>query len=220
MAMKLNNSTNLDTNQFKVFIRAVAEKEALTPEDIGKLVVTLQYRRRSSRWSDSHAKGYGYYNCWRFRLSVVKDVPLDKEDLARSIAMMLTYNQGVRSSAVRKDTSFYGAGAAERWAWAKELPLDMKKDDPEVKPGKPYKLATKMEHCLQQIVVWEKRVKLAETKLKTWQKKLRYYERNLVKQAPVDQEPVLKRTAEEQTQGWVDVITGRAGKGKEEEDGQ
>lgn len=207
MAMKLNNSTNWDTNQFKAFIRAVAEKEALTPEDIGKLVVTLQYRRRSSRWSDNHAKGYGYYNCWRFRLAVVKDVSVDKEDLARSIAMMLTYNQGVRSSVVRKDSSFCGDGSKDRWIWAKELPLEMKKEEPVVKPGKPYKLATKMEHCLQQIVVWEKRVKLAETKLDTWHKKLRYYERNLIKQSPVAQESVLNRTAEEQTQGWVDVIT-------------
>jgi hypothetical protein len=189
MAMRLNNVTNWDTRQFKSFIRAVALKEALTPEDIGKLVVTLQYRRHSYRWSDNEATGWGSYSCWKFKLCVVKDVPLDKVELARTIGVMLTYNQGVHARQVRHDANFYGTDWREKWAWVKELPLEMQKDEPEVKPGRPFRLAKKMEHCLQQIVVWEKRAKLAETKLNTWRKKLRYYELTLVKQAPAAQEP-------------------------------
>ena len=182
MAMKLDNGTNWDTNQFKAFIRAVAEKEALTPEDIGKLKVTLEYGRHSSCRGDTEVRAWGYYNQWKFRLACVKDAPLSKMYLARTIAIMLNYNQGVWS--VRNNPSFYGPTWRDHWTWAEQFPLEMKKEELEVKPGKPYKLALKMEHCLKQIVVWEKRQKLAETKLKTWRKKLRYYELNLIKSAP------------------------------------
>lgn len=189
MAMKLDNSTNWDTNQFKAFIRAVAEKEELTPEDIGKLKVTLDYGRHSDRRSDRDVRAWGYYNRWNFRLACVKDAVLDKVDLARTIAIMLSYNQGVRAGAVRHNSNFYGQGWQEKWAWAKELPLEMRKDEPEVKPGKPYLIAKELEHCLKQIVVWEKRAKLADTKLKTWRKKLHYYERRLAQKVPVAREP-------------------------------
>jgi hypothetical protein len=209
--MKLVNETNWDTSQFKAFIRAVAEKEALTPEDISKLDVTIKYRRRSRRWEDNAVKGWGWYNSWRMRLEVVQGVALDKVQAARQIALMLTFNQGVRKSTIRHDGGFYGTGWQERWAWANELPLEMNPEVPVAKPGKSIRVLSQIEHCLRQIVDWEKREKLAKTKLKTWNSKLKYYERRSRELAGGGKmEPVVpgpeKVRADEQTAGWVDVI--------------
>ena len=175
--MKLRNDTNWDTNQFKGFIRVVAESEALTPDDISKLDVKLKYGRRSNRRENAHVRAWGYYGRWDFRLAVVKDVKLDKVYLARTIAIMLTYNQGVRAGKVRHNPSFYGKGWQEKWAWASELPLEMHIEQPVVKPTKPIKVLQEIQHCLTQVVAWETKRKLADTKIKTWQRKLRYYEK-------------------------------------------
>jgi len=185
--MKIENNTNWDTDQFRAFIQAVAKNEELTPEEIGQLKVIIGYRRRSAVRHDEFALCRGRYNQWQIKILCVKGVGLYKPYLARAIAFVLNYNRGVRPRTIRLTPRFYG-NVAEEWQWANNLPLTMKQEQPQPQKqpveNKQYVVVKKMQHCLRQIVLWEKKAKLAKTKLSRWHARLRYYERNLAKCAP------------------------------------
>jgi hypothetical protein len=182
--VKLVNKTDWDSRQVKAFVRAVALKEELAPEDVAKLAVTLEYRRRSSRRDDGDAAGRGAYGDWRFSLSVVKGVEPDKVKVARTVAVMLGFNQGLRSRHVRMSSYYYGTDWRQRWEWAAEMPLGPKQAKVEEPLAPDEAVNEDIRHCLEQVVAWEQKAKLAKTKLATWNRKLRYYTRKLGKVIP------------------------------------
>jgi hypothetical protein len=176
--MKLTNETDFNSQHLKAFIQKVAEIEQLTPDEIKKLVVKARYRKRSSRWQEDCPAGCGNYGAWRFTLSFSKDAMPDKRKLAKTIAVMLAFNQNVRYKTL-KNSPHYGwnTGWTMEWAWANDLPLD--RNQPIEKPDLPKrdKIVAEMEHCTNMIALWEKKAKLARTKQKIWQKKFVYYEK-------------------------------------------
>ena len=174
--MKLINSTNWNSAQVKAIVRKVAEIEQLTPDEIGRLIVELRYRKRSHRRADEYSGGYGYYNSMHFVLKVVKGVPQDKVVFARVIAHELAHNQGVHHGKAMKGADYgWGEGWKEKWSWAEAMPLEM---NPE--PKKLSKTAgSKMIHCLEQLVSWERKAKLARTKIRKLTLRVRYYQKKL-----------------------------------------
>jgi len=174
--MKIENNTNWDTDQFRAFVEAVAKNEKLTPEEIGQLKVIIGYRRRSSVRRDEYVLCRGWKN-WQIEILCVKGVELYKPYLARAIAFALNYIQGVRPRTIRLNPRFYG-NVVKEWQWANNLPLTMKQEQlqPQKQPveNKQYVVVKKkMQHCLRQIVLWEKKAKLAEIKLSQWHARLR-----------------------------------------------
>jgi hypothetical protein len=180
--MKLVNKTNLDTKQLKAFIRRVAKAEFFAPADIKKLQVRAIHRRRSSCWADDQVSGYAYYGVPKMILKFVKDVMPDKVQMAKTTAHELAHTQNVKhGSAMRNNRYGWKPGWREIWAWAAELPLTLK--TPVEKPSRDRKVLEKLTHSLKMAVVWGRKVHLAKTKQKKWEKKARYYEKQIVKAA-------------------------------------
>lgn len=175
--MKLVNGTDWNTAQLKAIIREVAKREMLGPEELAKLSVRVEYCRKGSRWADNEVRGRAYRKVWKFRLGCVKGVDLDKAFLARTVAWALAYNQGARSK--------WADGAwREKFAWVEQMPLECRPGKSEEKPAADVKVNQQMQHCLEQIIAWEKKAKLADTKLRKWKTKLRYYSKKLAVVVP------------------------------------
>lgn len=180
--MKLVNKTNLDTKQLKAFIRRVAKAEFFDPADIKKLQVRAIHRRRSSSWADNQVSGYAYYGVPKMTLKFVKDIMPDKVQMAKTTAHELAHTQNVRhGSAMRNNRYGWKPGWRDTWAWAAELPLTLK--PPVEKPCKNKVALSKLSHCLSMSILWGRKVHLAKTKQRKWEKKARYYEKQIVKAA-------------------------------------
>lgn len=192
--MKIINKTNLNTKLLGAFIRRVAEFEELTPEDINQLNVRVVYRRRSHNWRDTATTGYAWYNTWSMVLKVVKGVMPEKPDMAHTIAHELAHCQGLHHGKTMKNKMYgWHKDTAEYWKWAEELPLALNAPEEKPKLAKDALVLKKLEHCQAAVTEWERKARLAKTKQRKWQQKVKYYERQLQKaaaQAPVHAEAV------------------------------
>jgi hypothetical protein len=108
---------------------------------------------------------------------------LDKAFLARTVAWALGYNQGTKRG-------WHDGAWREKYAWAEQMPLERRPDKSEEKPAADVKVNQHMQHCLEQIIAWEKKAKLAETKLRKWKAKLRYYSKKLAVVLPGPEQKV------------------------------
>lgn len=213
--MKLVNETELDSAQARAIVLEVAKRELLSKEDVSRLVVTLQYRRRSTGgWSNDQTRCWiPRKGSWKIRMDFVKGEKLDRAQFAKSAAAGMALNQGMKWD---RRSSDYGwaEGWREKWAWADAMPLDYAKEEPKVKPAADVALSDRMRHCLAQIVEWERKEKLASTKLKKWRARLKRYSRELGKVIP-------KTTVEGSgsAQEGLEGGSGGSGQGTGKEDG-
>lgn len=183
--MKINNKTNWNTKQLGALIRKVAEHEQMTAEEMDKLHVIVKYRKRSSNWRDNQSRGWARYSGTYMCLSVVKGVEVDKVDMAHTIAHELAHCQGVHhSKAMRGPRYGWAKGYRDVWAWAADFPLTMNADSVKEKPKGVDLAVKKLEHCQAQVLVWQKKMKMAQTKMKKWNAKVRYYEGRMAALTP------------------------------------
>jgi len=170
--MKLDNRTDWNTAQLKAIIREVAKREMLGSEELSKLLVRVAHCHKGVRWAVNEVRCRAHRKVWKFWLGCVKGADLDKAFLARTVAWALVYNQGVRAK--WEDSAW-----REKFAWVEQMPLERQQVKAKEKPAADVKVNWKMQHCLEQIIVWEKKAKLADTKLRKWKVKLRYYSKKL-----------------------------------------
>jgi hypothetical protein len=172
--MKLVNNTHLQTRQLSKLLTEVARCEKLTAEDKKRVELVVEYRKRGSSWADNQMPvSYWGKGRWKFVGRVVKDVKsLDSAQVAKGIGLAFAAAQGYQYTHNSKDYG-WGEGWRERWAWAVGYPVQeqVEREPVEVPPSEAE--AKRMAHCLQQIMVWEKKAKLAATKLKVWNRRLR-----------------------------------------------
>jgi len=182
--MKIINRTNWNTKQFGAFIRRIAEREHISSAEMKRLRVSIVYRKRSSRWDDSHASGMASLTNWTMTLYVVKGVQVDKVELAHTIAHELAHCQGVKHGAALRTPRYgWAVGWREVWAWTDHLPLTMNADKAK-KIGKVDRATLKLEHCQKQLTVWERKLRFAQTKIRVWKQKARYHEGRLAALKP------------------------------------
>lgn len=170
--MNLTNKTNFNTKQLKAFIRMVAGFETLTTENMNQLRVLVKYRRGKS---SEESRGSGNYGAWKFTLAVPNCVAPNKAQLAMTIGCLLCFCQNQKN--VGGTRYAYGQGWQEHWAWANELPLEIKQSEEKPDLPKREKIIEEMAHCEKMIRLWETKAKLAKTKQKIWQRKFSYHER-------------------------------------------
>lgn len=193
--MKINNKTNLNTKQLGAFIRRVAEHEQLSSNEIDKFNVEITYRRQSSRFGRDQTGGYAWLKTWTFCLKVPKDIMPNKPALAKTIAHELAHCQGVHHGAAMNNPQYgWAEGWQEYWKWAEELSLSFNGDGEKQKPSRNILVLKKLEHCQAVVAEWERKARLAKTKQRKWQQKVKYYERQLQKAAVPA--PVVERVSE------------------------
>ena len=190
--MKLVNKTRWNSAQVKALIRAVAEKELLTPDNIKRLYVTMKYRKRSRYWDDVAVTGWGTYHAWNICLKVVRGVTrLDKVQMAKTIAHELAHNQGVRHGGAMRGVDYgWAPGWREKWAWANDFPITLNAELVPVQRGSFDAASNEMQHCQKMITLWERKTKLARTKMRKWAVKLKYYEKKMAAMTPAHEAAV------------------------------
>ena len=182
--MKITNKTNLNTKLLGAFIRKVAEREQLTNDEIDKFNVRIIYRRQSRRWEKDHTGGHAWLKTWTFCLKVPKDIMPDKPCLAHTIAHELAHCQGVcHGSAMNNPQYGWREGWKEYWKWTEELPLSFNAPEEKSKLVGNALILKRLEHCQVVFAEWERKTRLAKTKLRKWSQKVKYYERQLQKAA-------------------------------------
>ncbi len=125
--MRLINKTNLNTMKLKSFVRQIALFEKMTSQDIKKLVINAIHRRKGKNWKDEYVTGYAYYGKPVMCLKFVKDVMPDKVQMAKTVAHELAHTQGVYHGKAMNNSQYgWKKGWQEYWAWANELPLEMR----------------------------------------------------------------------------------------------
>jgi hypothetical protein len=191
--LRLINKTDFYSRQLKAFIRKIAVDECMSPEEIRELRVKAYYRKRSRLWQDNYVTGYAYYGSTMFgkiELGFVKGVMPDKVQMAKTTAHELAHTQGVRHGvAMRNNIYGWKDGWRERWAWAAEIPLELK--PLKEKPDKKDVRTDKMNHCEKMVALWARKVKLARTKQQKWERKLRYHEKR-DKMAAIQPDPAIQ----------------------------
>ena len=187
--MRLDNRTDWDGEQLKELVRRVAEVERLTAADTAGMTVRVDYRRRNNRpggWRNDYFRGWSRKGSGVLRLDCVKGEAVDKAEAAKAVATAFMEEQGGTWSSRSKDYG-WGEGWRERWAWADALPMERRPELPKERPAPDVKVAEEMQRCLVRIVEWERKQKLAGTKLRVWKARLRRYARKLDKAIPAEE---------------------------------
>ena len=219
--MKIDNRTDWSTAQLRAIIGKVAEDEVLSAEEMGKLAVTVDYRRKSSRLEDAEVSVTGHRKAWRLELGCVKGAELDKAYLARAVSWAMTVAQGTGYGVANR--AWRSQPWREKFEWAKRMLLERTAPAVKERPAADVAVNEDIRHCLEQVVAWEQKAKLAKTKLAVWNRKLRYYTRKLGKVLPgaaaegpgTSQEGLGKASGHEETPGFpkgmVEVLGGPVG---------
>lgn len=201
--MNVTNKTRLNTRHITALIRAVAVKECFTAEEIDRLVVRIKYRRRTHCRTDTHPGGYAYYKSNIFCLKFVKGIQPDPVATAKVIAHELAHCQGVHhGSAMRNARYGWEAGWRDTWDWAKDYPLEMRPEVVAVKPTGFEKVEQDVLRCQRALDDWRRKAKMAATKIKKWNAKLRYYEKRKAAMSKPHAESV------EQVKRIMAIVTG------------
>jgi hypothetical protein len=197
--MNIVNKTRVNAKQLGALIRAVAVEELWTPDDIEQLRIRVVYRRRTYGRPDNHPGGYAYYDSYRMCLKFVRGVQPDPVGTAKTIAHELAHCKNVQHRNMNNNRYGWKPGWRETWAWVVKYPLEMLPDRETVKPSKSEKASKDIERCQKALEDWQRKAKLAATKLRKWKRKLDYYEKKLAampaeKKAELVPEPVKTET--------------------------
>ena len=183
--MKIVNKTTWRTDHLRAFAARIADRE-ITSRDVRKrLTVTFVHSR--SRGASGHAGG-GY-------VTVRVPRPGRRSTIKADLAMVLAHEfhhvetgRSGRSVEIHWRRSVrYGwhPDRHEYYAWANELPLEQK--PPKAAPPKPTgvdKAARELVRLAKLIAGWESKRKRAESALKKYRAKRRYYEKRLAALKP------------------------------------
>ena len=177
--MKLINKTHWRSDHIMAFVKRVAEAELDPPQRKGYVVEVGYTRRRGVLCT-----GYAYYHSKKIWVNVPSDNIL-RDDLAHVIAHEMAHTRGMRHRAMRGSARYQRVpGYAQYYAWANELPLEQVQIE---RVPRAVRTAAKRDKKLEQaqaaLARWERRAKLAATKLKVWRRKVRRLEATIAQAA-------------------------------------
>lgn len=172
--MKILNRTHWRTDQLRAILQRCAEME-LEPAKRKHITVTVSYRRRGGGSS-----GCAYIGGRWCRVRVSSDV-FDSRDFAKVACHEFAHLRGMRHRqmpAYYKRNHIGGTGDGhERYAWATSMVVERK-----AKKARPTGAALARErhaHVLTMVAKAQTRFKRAQTLLRKWKTKQRYYEKRL-----------------------------------------
>lgn len=198
------NQTLVNTQHLKTLIRAVAEKELYTPLEIAQLHVRIVYRRRTHARPDGSPGGYAYYKSSSFCLKFVRGVQPDVVSTAKTIGHELAHCQGVHHGKAMSNTRYgWKKGWRETWGWAGSYPLEMRSEE-KVKLSKVDDVTAKVKRCQEALDAWNRKAKMAKTKIRKWTTRLGYYEKRLAAMTPAHEEAV------QQVEKVMEIVKGES----------
>lgn len=186
--MTITNKTRVNTKQLGALIRATAAKEYLTPEQINALRVTIRYRKRTGARPDTHPGGYASYNSSFFCLTFVRGVQPDVFGTARTIAHEIAHCRGLHHRDMNNARYGWKPGWEEFYSWAADYKLEMRPEPGSVKPTVVEAVSGNIEKCQKALERWKSKQKMATTKIKKWNARLKYYEKRLAAKTPATTE--------------------------------
>lgn len=169
--MKIVNDTHWQTKHLRAFASRVA-KEELEPAKRKRLVVHFVH----SRWRQP--SGWAYIKGNTCRIRVPRD-GVDKCGLAMILAHEFAHCRGFGSGrsnelALRSSARYgYRGDYASFYSWAVGMPLERKAVKRKPKPTPDIKA----DRIRELIVQWDRKKRRAETALRKYRKRLRYYEK-------------------------------------------
>jgi hypothetical protein len=170
--VRIVNSTKWDTRGIAKLVRRVAQDE-LNPGGLKNARITVSYRRNGG------IGGWCYYGTIRnpnvrMRLKLPRTV-LDSVSLALVIAHELAHAKGMKHREMNSTRYSWGPGWRERYAYAKDFPVSAKAEPK--KPNLEDKRSKAHAKALLMVAKWERKLKLANTMLRKWQKRARAAEK-------------------------------------------
>lgn len=174
MKIVLMNKTHYRDDHIRAFLTRgmQAERPDLCKVGARAMKVEVVYRRRSIGSS-----GCAYLHSHWMRVRLPKPIELvDKTDFAHVIAHELAHTRGLDHARMNSCATYGRVGRwRELYAWAEQLPLEVKPRIVRKAPAPDEKLA----HCQSMLKAAVTREKRAVTIRKKWQTKIRYYEKRV-----------------------------------------
>lgn len=175
--MRITNETHWSTTQIATLIRRVAQDEL----DTGQLKnarVKIKYKREGAYVMGRCHLGTPRRPDVRMTLMLPRVGPIDLPSYALIIAHELAHAKGSRHREMNKSNRYHWlAGWQERYAYAKDFPIEAKAEAP--KPTTDDKRRKAHAKALTMVAKWGRKLKLAGTTLKKWQRKAKAAERRL-----------------------------------------
>lgn len=177
VVIKIVNQTEYRTRDIRRFVTRCAKIAFRTKAERDEYGNCAIYIRYGSKRTDGYVGGYAYYHGGPAYIFLRKDNPdpIDRVCLAHTIAHELGHVKGLKhgdmSGLVRYD---YAPGWREFYKWAEDLPCE-KRPEPQAppEPDPIVQREQKIVRYLTKIDDWKKKRSFADTKIKTYKRKVR-----------------------------------------------
>jgi hypothetical protein len=191
--VKIVNSTHWRTDHLRAFIsRLVKEELCDRPQAQKILTVYVKYTRPGPRraainpdeaWANGEYWKHGGYSSgcatiggFRMTIRLPKNHIPDKIDFAAVLGHELAHVRGLRHRDMRGAARYNRIGNwREIYAWGNELPLEI--EPPKPKPNRASKAVEREKSARRSLEKWQRRLKLAKTKVRFYSTKVKYYDR-------------------------------------------
>lgn len=178
--MRVINKTGWRTSDLKRILTECAIREELSPDLRKELVVHIVHAR-SRPYRGRASIGGSWSRLW---VPSVKLGRFDSVSFAHIARHEFAHNRGYREERAMRATKEYGwvDGWREVDAWVSSYPV-RQKDPPKSwsRPGDSEKLV----RLFEQQTTWQRKAKLAATKLRKLKLRIKYYERKVAAMSPV-----------------------------------
>lgn len=195
--MRIVNETRWRTDHLRALIAKVAADE-LDPAARRTLRVRVRYKvRRGWRRSIGATSGLAVIGGCSMTLYLPTGDVVDRRRFTKIVAHECAHIRGLTHAQMRGSSRYtWISGWAERYAWAEALPLERKAALP--KPTAEARLARRLAHAAAMQARWERRLKIAQGRVRRWRGRVRDYERYIAAAASPHPEP--STTAEREGQ--------------------
>lgn len=168
--LKITNNTDWSTRDLRKLALRVAREEEMERHPYA-LHITFDYQRRGT-----YLRGYAYYHSGRSRILLPRgggNAVVSVVDVAHTMAHEFAHNKGIGHRQMRGNAAY--DRNHPKWrevvAWAEQVTVAWDPPTTKERPGVMAKLA----HAEQMAQQWITKVKRAQTALRKWQAKTRYY---------------------------------------------
>lgn len=190
--MKIDNRTHWNTAHLRAIITRVAIDE-LDPAQRRHVTVRVVYGK-NGRGSSGVAYGRSLAvvrvasgnPTWRTKHGV-PEPPVDKVDFAGTVAHELAHLRGVKHSQMRGCPRYRRVdGHRDRYAWAEAMRLERKTKPCPVDPAarKAARRVMQLVSAQRKVEEWQRRVRLAQGRLRGWTQRLRRLEKRAAQRPP------------------------------------
>lgn len=175
--MKIVNETHWQTAQLRAFVTRVALAEL---EPAKRKVVTIRFVHSRTRGPSGYATVNGTSCTVRVPRRDVNKPALAKV-IAHEFAHLRGWEGGRSNELFMRGTARYGyrGNYQEYYAWTNDLPLDVQPPKPKNAIPPEQKDEKKIAGIQAALKRWESKKKRAETALKKYRRKLKYYEKKV-----------------------------------------